>query len=77
MTEEDRSSWRPFIERACKAVGIDPERIDEEIPLELAAVVARVGERPMAPVATYILGLALAEGKGEVLDLKAKIEAVA
>jgi len=74
---EDRSGWRPFIERACQAVGVDADLIDEDIALELAARVAREGERPMAPVATFILGLAVGSGKGDVHDLKAKIESVA
>lgn len=72
---EDRSGWRPFIERACQAVGIDPAEIDEDLILDMTAVIAREGIRPMAPVGAYILGLA--EGRGGDRDkLREKIEKV-
>lgn len=73
MSKEDRSEWRPFIERACKAVGVDPAGIDEDLILELTARIAHEGERPMAPVGAYILGLAVAAG-GDPVELRAKIE---
>lgn len=72
---EDRSQWRPFIERACEAVGIDPATIEEDPILDMAAKIAHEGERPMAPVGTYILGLAIGSGIGDPDELRAKIEA--
>jgi hypothetical protein len=73
---EDRSAWRPFIERACQAVGVDAATVDEDLILELTAKIAHDGERPMAPVGAYILGLAVASGLGEVTVLRDRIEAV-
>ena len=72
---EDRSAWRPFIERACRAVGVDASTIDEDLVLDLTAVIAREGERPMAPVGAYILGLAVGAG-GDPVELRKKIEAI-
>ena len=73
MSKEDRSEWRPFIERACEAVGVDAAGVDEDLILELTARIAHEGERPMAPVGAYILGLAVAAG-GDPVELRAKIE---
>lgn len=57
--DEDRSAWRPFIERACAAVGVDPALVDEDAILRLAKSTSQAGAKPMAPVATFILGLAV------------------
>lgn len=70
---EDRSEWRPFIERACAAVGVDPATVDEDEVLDLTRVIAHDGERPMAPVAAYILGLSVGAG-GDAAAGKAAIE---
>ena len=72
---EDRSQWRPFIERASEAVGVDPNLVDEDLILELTASIAHDGVRPMAPVGAFILGLAVAGG-GDPEALKADIERV-
>ena len=74
MKSEDRSEWRPFIERACKAVDVDPASVDEDLILELTARIAHDGERPMAPVGAYILGLALGARGGDAAELRARIE---
>lgn len=73
MNPEDRSGWRPFIERACAAVGVDAASVDENLVLELTARIAHDGERPMAPVGAYILGLAVGAG-GDAASLRGKIE---
>ncbi|MBO1029990.1 molybdopterin-guanine dinucleotide biosynthesis protein A [Tessaracoccus sp. SD287] len=72
---EDRSEWRPFIERASAAVGVDPSLVDEDVILELTSSIAREGVRPMAPVGAFILGLAVAGG-GDPGALKTEIENV-
>lgn len=72
---EDRSEWRPFIERASAAVGVDPALVDADVILELTASIAHFGVRPMAPVGAFILGLAVAVG-GDATALKAEIEKV-
>ncbi|MGA4669971.1 NTP transferase domain-containing protein [Propionibacteriaceae bacterium Y1923] len=59
---EDRTPWRPFIERVCAAVGIDPDLVDEDAVLDLTREVAHAGARAMAPVSAYILGVAVGAG---------------
>lgn len=56
---DDKAGWRAFVEDACARLGIDPDRVDEHAILRLSRRVAHEGARPMAPVSTYILGLAL------------------
>ena len=68
--DEDRSAWRPFIEDACAAVGVDPARVDEDLVLGLVAQIAHRSVRPMAPVGAYILGVALGQ-QGPGADLAA------
>lgn len=70
---EDRSSWRPFIEKACAALDIDPELVDEDAILTLAREIAHAGARPMAPVSTFMLGLAVGRG-GEPEYLRRVLE---
>lgn len=70
---EDRSEWRPFIERACAAAGVDPSVVDEDAILDLTRVIAHDGVRPMAPVGAYILGLAVGAG-GDEARVRALIE---
>lgn len=59
---EDRTPWRPFIERVCAAVGVDPDLVDEDAVLDMTREVAHAGARPMAPVSAYVLGLAVGAG---------------
>ena len=59
---EDRTPWRPFIERVCAAVGVDPDLVDEDALLDMTREVAHAGARPMAPVSAYILGVAVGAG---------------
>ena len=63
---EDRAPWRPFIEAACAAVGVDPALVDEDAVLDLAREVAHAGARPMAPITTHVLGLAVGRGADPV-----------
>ncbi|HNV10171.1 MAG TPA: NTP transferase domain-containing protein [Propionibacteriaceae bacterium] len=56
--DEDRSTWRGFIERACAALDLDPAGVDEDAILALARTTSQSGARPMSPVSGYILGLA-------------------
>lgn len=57
MSEE--ATWRPFVDAACEATGVDPARVDIDTILLLTREVAHAGARPMAPVTAYILGLAM------------------
>ncbi len=57
--DDDKQAWRAFVEDACARLGLDPARVDEHAILRLSRRVAHEGARPMAPVAGFILGLAL------------------
>jgi molybdopterin-guanine dinucleotide biosynthesis protein A len=59
---EDRSQWRPFIVKACEAVGVDPALVDEDAILTMTREIAHAGARPMAPVSAFILGIAVGRG---------------
>jgi len=59
---EDRSGWRPFIDKACEAAGVDPTLVDEDAILTMTREIAHAGARPMAPVSAFILGLAVGRG---------------
>jgi hypothetical protein len=49
--------------QACAELGVDPAMIDTKIVLDLARDVAHGVARPAAPLAAYLLGLAV--GRGE------------
>lgn len=61
---DDKEGWRAFVEDACARLGLDAGLVDEHAILRLSRRVAHEGARPMAPVATYILGLALGANPG-------------
>lgn len=56
---DERIAWRAFVEDACRRIGVDPALADEHAVLRMTRRVAHGGARPMAPVASYIAGLAL------------------
>jgi molybdopterin-guanine dinucleotide biosynthesis protein A len=59
---EDSTAWGPFVERACRAVGVDPGTVDTRSILDMTREVAHAGARPMAPVSSFILGVAVGRG---------------
>jgi len=54
-----KQRWIDWIERASAAVDVDPAAVDIVDLHHLSKEVAHRFERPMAPVSTFILGLAL------------------
>lgn len=54
----DQSLWQPWIDHVCTAVGVDPALVDVGAIHVLSGEVAEVYERPMAPVAAHLWGLA-------------------
>ena len=52
------------MEEVCGQLGVDPELVDIGLVHRLTKEVAHRGERPMAPVTSYILGLAVGRGDG-------------
>ncbi len=61
-TEADRRRWQEWADEACAAVGVDPAQVDIRLVHALTKHVAHRLDRPLAPVSSYILGLAVAQG---------------
>jgi len=59
----DQARWQPWIDHVCAAVGVDPAHVDVSVIHRMAGDVASAYERPMGPVSTHLLGLAVASGK--------------
>lgn len=51
--------WHDWIAEACAAVGVDPTDVDVTTIHDLTKEIAHGFARPMAPVGSYILGLAV------------------
>lgn len=64
--QDDERAWDEWCTTAAKAVGVEPAWIDVARIHALSRVVAHDFERPLAPVSTYILGLAVGQGGGEL-----------
>lgn len=62
--EHPEQRWLDWVAEASSAVGIDPSDVDIVQLHHLSKQVAHRLERPMAPVSTFILGLALGSGAG-------------
>jgi hypothetical protein len=63
----------PWIDRARAALDIDVS-IDTDDVLDLARVVAHEVERKMAPVSTFLAGLAAGDQGGDAESIRAAIE---
>ena len=61
MTDLEHSErrWTDWVAAACAAVGVDRDRVDIVEIHRLSREVAHRLERPLAPVSTFILGLAV------------------
>ena len=57
--ENPEQRWLDWVAEACDAVGVDAEMVDIVEIHHLSKQVAHRLERPLAPVSTFILGLAL------------------
>jgi hypothetical protein len=57
--EHPQQRWTDWVTGACAAVGIDADQVDIVAIHHLSKQVAHRLERPLAPVSTFILGLAL------------------
>ncbi|MBD5830685.1 NTP transferase domain-containing protein [Janibacter melonis] len=62
--------WRQWVEMACEAVAVDPDLVDVAGIHVLTKQVAHGYDRPLAPVSSYVLGLAVgaAQARGEEVD---------
>jgi len=72
----DDALWRPWIDRVADALGVDGAGVDVGLIHSLTRVVAHEFQRPMAPVAAYILGLAVGTHGRPADELKDAIVAV-
>lgn len=57
--EHPQQRWLDWVAKASDAVGVDPADVDIVQLHHLSKQVAHRLERPLAPVSTFILGLAL------------------
>lgn len=62
--EHPQRRWTEWVEQACRAVGVDASQVDIQELHHLSKQVAHRLERPLAPVSTFILGLAIGAGSG-------------
>ncbi len=70
--------WHEWIALACDSVGVDPSAVDVVGIHALTKAIAHDFARPMAPVGSYILGLAVGAraARGEQVDAPALAEAI-
>lgn len=62
--EHPQQRWGDWVREACAVVGADPALVDIVEIHHLSKEVAHRLERPLAPVSTFILGLALGAAQG-------------
>ncbi|MBO2449924.1 hypothetical protein J4573_22670 [Actinomadura barringtoniae] len=65
-----------WIEAVCLELGIDRDRVDRDLVLDLAKDVAHGVARPGAPLTTFMLGVAVGQG-ANARDTAARITALA
>ena len=70
---EDLSVHDPWIDAVCTALDLPRDAVDVDVVLALAGQVAHCVARPMAPVSTFMLGLALGRGTGSATELRQRI----
>jgi len=66
--ERVEASWAPWIASVASALEVDPALVDVTFIHSLTQVVAHEFARPMAPVAAYVLGLAVAAHPDRTAD---------
>ena len=71
--DEDLSVHEPWIDAVCDALDVPRDAIDVDAVLGLAGRVAHRVARPMAPVSTFLLGLALGSHGGSLDELKQRL----
>ena len=71
--DEDLSVHEPWIEAVCTALDLSRDSVDVDAVLALAGRVAHRVARPMAPVSTFMLGLALGSHGGSLDEVKQRL----
>lgn len=73
---EDEQRWQNWVDELCESLGVDPSLVDIPAVLGLTREIAHRFDRPMAPVGSFLLGMALASNPNtSVDDLVSRIEA--
>ncbi len=57
-----------WLEAASETLELDPEQVDIKVVLDVAKHVAHEVARPAAPLSTFLLGLAVGSGNGELAE---------
>lgn len=57
-----------WLDAASKTLELDPEQVDIKVVLDVAKHVAHEVARPAAPLSTFLLGLAVGSGNGELAE---------
>lgn len=60
--------WHDWVEQACARVEVDPSHVDITAIHALTKRVAHNLDRPLAPVSSYILGVAVGLAAADVAD---------
>lgn len=58
-TDLTSDKWTPWINDVCTRLGVEPELVDVPLVHDLTRQIAHRYDRPMAPVGSYIMGIAL------------------
>ena len=66
--EHPQQRWTQWVHDVCDALGIDADDVDIAAIHDLSKQVAHRLERPLAPVSTFILGLAVGGASGTRQD---------
>lgn len=66
-----------FLRTACKALGLDPAVVDQDLILDLTKEVAHGVARPAAPLCAFIVGLAAGKAGGDADAVRAAATKVA
>jgi hypothetical protein len=57
------STLDDWTDALCAELGLDPADVHQKTVLNLARVAAHTVDRPAAPLTTYLLGVAVGQGK--------------
>lgn len=58
-TDLTSDKWTPWITQVCELLDVDPALVDVPLVHDLTRNIAHRYDRPMAPVGSYIMGIAL------------------
>ncbi len=75
-TDLTSNKWTPWINDVCARLEVDPALVDVPLVHDLTRQIAHRYDRPMAPVGSYIMGIALgaalAGGEADADELLAR-----